>query len=190
MAERPGLTSSQTVGPFLHLVLSWPDGPDVVPDGTPGAFWLRGRVLDGMGDPIPDAVVETWQADVDGRFDHPDDPRGAAAPNPPGFRGFGRCPTDDDGCWAIRTVKPGTVPGPDGQPSAPYLAMTVLARGLLDRVVTRVYFSDEPEANAADPVLAALADDARSTLVAQPADDGYRFDIRLQGEHETAFLVI
>jgi protocatechuate 3,4-dioxygenase alpha subunit len=187
---RPGLTSSQTVGPFLHLVLPWPDGPDVVPPDTPGAFWLRGRVLDGAGQPIPDAVVETWQADAQGRFDHPDDPRRAADLSPPGFRGFGRSATDDDGCWAIHTVKPGPVPGPDGAPAAPYLAVSVFARGLLDRVVTRLYFGDEAEANAADPVLSTLPVDERATLVAAPTGDGYRFDVHLQGEHETAFLVV
>jgi protocatechuate 3,4-dioxygenase alpha subunit len=189
-AHRPGLTPSQTVGPFLHLALAWPDGPDVVPDGTSGAFWIRGRVLDGVGDPVPDALVETWQADANGRFDHPDDPRGPTPLDPPGFRGFGRCPTDAEGRWAIRTVKPGVVPAPDGGAAAPHLAVSVFARGLLDRVVTRMYFGDEGRANAADPLLRALPDDARTTLVAGPSEDGYRFDIRLQGEHETAFLTV
>jgi protocatechuate 3,4-dioxygenase alpha subunit len=146
-------------------------------------------VLDGADEPVPDALVETWQADANGRFDHADDPRGPAPPVPEGFRGFGRCPTDAEGRWAIRSVKPGVVPAPDGR-AAPHLAVSVFARGLLDRVVTRIYFADELTANAADPLLATLPDDVRSTLLATPTPDGYRFDIRLQGEHETAFLTV
>jgi protocatechuate 3,4-dioxygenase alpha subunit len=189
MADGLGLTSSQTVGPFFHLELAWPDGAAVVPDGTTGSFWIRGRVLDGAGDPVPDALVETWQADAEGGFDHPDDP-GPHEPHP-GFRGFGRCPTDEEGRWAIRTVKPGSVPGADGSPQAPHLAVSVFSRGLLDRVVTRLYFGDEDEANAADAVLRGLPDDAsRATLVATPTDDGYQLDIHLQGEHETVFFVV
>jgi protocatechuate 3,4-dioxygenase, alpha subunit len=179
------ITPSQTVGPFFGHALPWPDGPYVVPDGTPGAVWLRGRVLDGAGEPVPDALVETWQADPDGRFTHPDDPRGPAT----GFRGFGRCPTDPEGRYAILTRKPGPVPGPDGRPQAPHVDVSVFARGLLDRVVTRAYFGDEERANAADPVLASVTDaDARATLVAEPTGDGYRFDVRLQGDRETVFF--
>ena len=100
-------TPSQTVGPYLAIALPWEDGPDVVPESTPGAVWVWGTVFDGAGEPVPDALIETWQADADGRFDHPDDPRGAV----PGFRGFGRCPTDTDGAYAIRTVLPGALPG-------------------------------------------------------------------------------
>ena len=167
-----GLTPSQTVGPFFAIGLPWADGPYVVPEGTPGAVWLRGRVLDGVGDPVPDAMIETWQADGDGRR-------------------FARCATDPDGRYAILFVKPRPVPGPDGGTQAPHLAMSIFARGLLDRVVTRVYFDDEPAANAADPVLALIADrERRDTLVAVSATDGYRFDIRLQGDGETVFLAI
>jgi protocatechuate 3,4-dioxygenase alpha subunit len=180
-----GCTPSQTVGPFLGLGLTWPDGPDSVAEGTPGAFWLRGLVVDGAGEPAPDALVETWQADPDGRFDHPDDPRGAQ--RWPGFRGFARCPTDADGRWAIRTVRPGRVPGPDGVLQAPHIDVTVLARGLLDRLVTRVYFPDEAT-NADDPVLSLVDPVRRSTLVAKETDDGYAFDITLQGDHETVFF--
>jgi protocatechuate 3,4-dioxygenase, alpha subunit len=178
-------TPSQTVGPFFSHALPWPDGPYVVPAGTPGAVWLRGTVLDGAGEPVPDALVETWQADPAGRFDHPDDPRGGPAE---GFRGFGRCPTDAAGRWAVLTLKPGPVPAPDGRPQAPHVAVSVFARGLLDRLVTRVYFADEPDANAADPVLAALPAPARATLLAKPTGDGYRFDVRLRGERETVFF--
>jgi len=107
-----GLTPSQTVGPFFAHALTWLDGP-VVAD-SPDSFWLRGRIFDGAGDPVPDALVESWQADPAGRFDHPDDPRGAQKPSVPGFRGFGRSATDDAGEWGVYTLKPGMVPGPAG----------------------------------------------------------------------------
>jgi protocatechuate 3,4-dioxygenase alpha subunit len=188
--QRLGCTPSQTVGPFLRMALPWDDGPYVVPEGTAGAFWVRGRLLDRNGDPVSDGLIETWQADPDGRFDHPDDPRGAARSSVPGFRGFGRAPTEDDGSFAILTVKPGALPSPDGSTEAPHLDISVFARGLLNRVVTRLYFPDETAANDADPVPCAFADPRlRSTLVASPTDDGgLRFDIRLQGAHETPFF--
>jgi protocatechuate 3,4-dioxygenase alpha subunit len=179
-------TPSQTVGPFLAIALSWPDGPYVVQEGTPCAIWLRGRVLDGEGEPIVDALVETWQADPQGRFDHPDDPRGAV----PGFRGFGRSETVD-GEYAVLTVKPGRVPDERGGLQAPHLDVSVFARGLLDRVVTRIYFADEEQANREDDVLASLPDDAaRATLLAQPSADGYRLDLVLQGADETVFFAV
>jgi protocatechuate 3,4-dioxygenase, alpha subunit len=182
-------TPSQTVGPFFGFGMSWPGGPYVVPEGTDEAFWVRGRVFDGAGDPVPDALVETWQADCDGRFAHPDDPRGAVEWTE--FRGFGRCPTDGEGRFGILTRKPGRVPDARLRPQAPHLAVSVLARGLLDRVITRIYFADEPEANAADPVLSSLPEDAqRATLLASVDGNGYRFDIRLQGDHETVFFEI
>jgi protocatechuate 3,4-dioxygenase alpha subunit len=184
-----GTTPSQTVGPYLSIGLPWPDGPFVVPAGTPGAIRIRGLVLDGAGAPVPDGLIETWQADPDGRFDHPDDPRGRT--RLPGFRGFGRCPTDAEGAWEILTLKPGAVPGPDGTTQAPHLAVSVFARGLLNRVVTRIYFPDEEPANAADPVLAGIGDAAaRATLIARATADGYRFDVHLQGPDETAFFAI
>jgi protocatechuate 3,4-dioxygenase alpha subunit len=173
-----GVTPAQTVGPFFAFSLPWPDGPYVVAVGTPDAIWLRGRVIDGAGAPVPDAVIETWQADPAGHYGQPT------------FRGFGRAPTDDDGRYAILTVKPGPVPGPDGASLAPHLAMSVFARGLLHRVVTRVYFADEEAANATDPVLAQVEADGRPTLIARITDDGYAFDIHLQGDDETVFLAI
>jgi protocatechuate 3,4-dioxygenase alpha subunit len=181
-----GTTPSQTVGPYLAIGLPWPDGPEVVPRGTPGAIRIRGHLLDGAGDPVPDGLVETWQAGPDGRFDHPDDPRGRVT----GFRGFGRAPTDEEGAWEIVTLKPGPVPGPDGTTQAPHIAVSVFARGMLSRVVTRIYFADEAEANAADPLLSSLDPGLRATLIAQPVDGGYRFDVHLQGPHETVFLAI
>jgi protocatechuate 3,4-dioxygenase, alpha subunit len=170
-------TPSQTVGPFFAIELPYAEGPYVVADGTDGAIWLRGRVLDGAGDPIPDALVESWQAGPDGRFD------GA-------FRGFGRSGTDVEGAWAILTLKPGRVPAPEGGDQAPHVALTIFARGLLHELVTRLYFEDEPEANAADPVLSSLPEDARATLIAAREDGGYRLDIHLQGPDETVFFAV
>ena len=180
------LTPSQTVGPYYSIGLTWPDGPYVVPEGTPGAIWIRGCVFDGNGEPVPDALVEGWQADPEGRFNHPDDPRGRSD-----FRGFARAPTDREGRFGILTLKPGPVPGPDGTMQAPHVDLSVFARGLLNRVVTRVYFGDEEEANAADPILQSVPEERRSTLIAIPAPaDGYRFDVRLQGEDETVFFAV
>jgi protocatechuate 3,4-dioxygenase alpha subunit len=180
-------TPAQTVGPFHAIALRGADWPFAVPEGTPGAIWLRGTLTDGAGDPVPDGVIETWQADPDGRFDHPDDPRGAARPGVAGFRGFARSETLE-GRWAVHTLKPGPVPDGAGGLQAPHVDITILARGLLDRVVTRLYFGDEAAANAADPVLGALPPAARATLIAAPAEDGYRLDLVLQGDRETVFF--
>jgi len=187
------VTPSQTVGPFLAIGLPWADGPFVVPEGTPDAITITGQVLDGAGDPVTDALVETWQADADSRFNHPDDPRGAVGSATPGFRGFGRSATDQGGRYRIVTVRPGPLPCPRGGAEAPHLDVSVFARGLLDRVVTTIYFADEAEANAADPVLSAIAaPQGRETLLARavpggPADE-FRFDIRLRGPGETVFF--
>lgn len=183
------LTPSQTVGPYLHIVLPWSDGPDVVPPGTAGVLRLVGRVVDGSGDPVTDALIETWQAAPDGSFEHPDDPRSRRRPSSSDFRGFGRCPTDADGCYEIHTVKPAALPAPGGAREAPHLDVSVFARGLLDRLVTRVYFPDEGEANAVDPVLQSVPPERRRTLVAAAEDDGALcFDIVLQGQGETVFF--
>ena len=188
----PGITPSQTVGPFLAIGLPWPDGPFVVPEGTERAITITGRVLDGAGEPVPDALVETWQADPAGRFSHPDDPRGVPGAPGPAFRGFGRCPTGADGSYRIVTLKPGPLPCPGGGTEAPHLDVSVFARGLLDRVVTRIYFPDEAGANAADPVLASIGNPDRAATLVARADPGVagqlRFDIHLQGEHETVFF--
>jgi len=191
--HRPGAlapTASQTVGPYFHFGLPYETGPLVVPEGTEGAIRIGGRMLDGAGAGIPDGLIETWQADPDGRFAHPDDPRGAVDQGE--FRGFARCPTEADGGWSILTLKPGPVPGPGNSIQAPHLTVSVFARGLLQRLVTRIYFGDEEELNAEDPVLSSLrhADDVSKTLLAEPAEGGYRFDIRLQGEDETLFFAI
>jgi len=175
-------TPSQTVGPFLAIGLPWEHGP--VAD--PGGVRIFGQVLDGQGAPVLDAMVETWQADPNGRFAHPDDPRGAIEPAVPGFRGFARSTTEDDGAFRVRTVKPGALPTANGGRAAPHLDVSVFARGLLDRVVTRIYFADED--NTGDEVLSALPPDRAQTLIAQPSADGYTFDIVLQGPAETVFF--
>jgi protocatechuate 3,4-dioxygenase, alpha subunit len=178
------LTPSQTAGPFLTIGLTWPNGHLVVAEGTPGAVLVTGLLVDGAGEPVSDGLIETWQADPDGRFDHPDDPRGASGS---GFAGFGRCATDRDGRYRILTVKPGALG--DGQ--APHIDVSVFARGMLDRLVTRIYFPDEEAANVSDPLLASLPPDRAATLVARPAGEGeLRFDIRLRGEGETVFLSV
>lgn len=176
-------TPSQTVGPFLHIGLTWEDGPHVVPEGTPGAVWLRGRVLDGSGETITDALVETWQADADGRFDHPDDPRGPVGD----FRGFGRSDTTG-GSFGIHTVVPGPVPGFADEVQAPHIDVSILARGLVHRTVTRIYFPEHADAHEHDPVLRSVPAERRETLIATRTDDGYVFDVRLQGDRETVFF--
>lgn len=183
------LTPSQTVGPYFAMRLPWPEGPFVVPAGTPGASTIIGRLYDGVGDPIPDGMIETWQADQNGRFAHPADPRGPVVDGDKAFRGFGRAQTTRDGSFTIVTVKPGPLPFGDGRTEAPHIDVSVFARGMLDRSVTRIYFPDEPEANEADPVLAAVPAARRPTLIAVPYDDGLlRFDIHMQGDNETVFF--
>jgi protocatechuate 3,4-dioxygenase alpha subunit len=183
-------TPSQTVGPYFAIGLPWPDGPWAVAEDTPGAIRIAGVVYDGAGVPVPDALIEIWQADPDGRFA---DLHGHGGPSElPGFRGFARCGQEDgDGSFEIVTVKPGPVPGLHGLAQAPHIDVSVFARGMLHRCVTRIYFGDEPEANATDPVLARVPGERRGTLIAQPTDGGgYRFDIRLQGEGETVFFAV
>jgi protocatechuate 3,4-dioxygenase alpha subunit len=183
------LTPSQTVGPYFSMRLPWPEGPYVVAEGAPGAITIYGRLYDGAGDPIPDGLIETWQADPEGRFAHPDDPRGPVPDGDLTFRGFGRCATGHDGTYKIVTLKPGALPFGGGRTEAPHIDVSVFSRGMLDRSVTRIYFPDEPAANEADPVLQAVAVDRRATLVAAPAGENLlRFDIRMQGEDETVFF--
>jgi protocatechuate 3,4-dioxygenase, alpha subunit len=182
-------TPSQTVGPYFAIGLPWPDGPLAVPEGTPGAIRIGGFVYDGAGVPVPDNLIETWQADADGRFA---DLHGYGRRSDlDGFRGFARCGREDgDGSYEIVTVKPGPVPTPGGSMQAPHIDVSVFARGMLNRCVTRIYFADEARANDADPILARVPADRRETLIAQPTADGYRFDIRLQGPGETVFFAV
>ena len=183
-----GTTPSATVGPYLAIGLSWADGSWAADEGTPGGFWIRGRVFDGAGQVVPDAMVETWQCDPDGGFPSPEDPRGAASY--PGFRGYARAQTIT-GEFEVFTLKPGRLPDGDGGLQAPHIDVSLFARGILDRVVARIYFADEAEANAEDVVLRSLPDDAaRQTLIATPSEDGYRIDIHLQGERETVFFAV
>ena len=182
----PGVTPYQTVGPFFHYALPYEPGSRVAGPHRPGVFRLTGRVLDGEGAPIGDALVEIWQADEEGEF--VSEPGIYAEVTDDAFRGFGRCPTDEHGRFEFHTVKPAGVPTTDGQPQAPHIAMSVFARGMLRRVVTRVYFEDEAEANAADPLLVSVEEARRPTLIATAEEGGYRFDVHIQGDDETVFL--
>jgi protocatechuate 3,4-dioxygenase alpha subunit len=181
-----GVTPWQTVGPFFHYALPYPDGELVAGASRAGAITLHGYVYDGEGAGLPDALVEVWQADESGAF--VDAPGIYAAPVGDGFRGFGRAATDQDGHYTFTTVKPAGVPTEDGAEQSPHIAMSVFARGMLRRVVTRVYFDDETAANAADPLLTSVEPGRVPTLVAVSAQGGYRFDVRLQGDGETVFL--
>jgi protocatechuate 3,4-dioxygenase alpha subunit len=190
MTEILGLAPSQTAGPYLSIgLLRDVITPHVVDPADPRAIRIRGTLLDGAGDPVPDGMIETWQANPAGRYNHPVDDR-VEPPLEEGFLGFGRSGTVDAGRFEIVTVKPGPVPWPEGGLQAPHLEVGVFARGLLKRAVTRLYFPDEEEANAADPVLSRLDEAARSTLVAVAEDGGLRFDIRLQGPGHTTFFAV
>ena len=190
-----GITPSSTVGPFFlfGLVPSTIGGTDlalsnlVTRDACGERIRIEGRVFDGDGAIVPDAVIEIWQADGAGRYDHAT--RQSVRSNT-AFRGFGRAPTDANGRFRFDTVKPGAVTDPAGGKQAPHIVANVFARGVLKQMVTRIYFSDEA-ASTSDPVLALVPENRRATLIAQRDDAGqavYRFDIHLQGEHETVFF--
>jgi protocatechuate 3,4-dioxygenase, alpha subunit len=188
-------TPSQTVGPYFTMRLSG-EGENVLttPEALGERIRIEGRVLDGDRNHIEDALIELWQADSAGRYHHPADDR-TDAPLDPAFNGFGRCASDfQTGDYFFLTVKPGPVPHPDGGMQAPHISLTIQARGMLDPTFTRVYFEDEPGANAEDPVLKSVPERRRSTLIAALAESGdssvptYRFDIRYQGDDETVFF--
>ena len=186
------LTSSQTVGPFFAPALLREDGRVNVLTRSETAgerIRIEGRVLDGNGVPVPDALVEIWQANAHGRYNHAMDQ--GPAPLDPAFLGFGRSGTAEDGSYWFETVKPGPVPFDVERMQAPHICVTVFARGLLNHLVTRLYFDDEPS-NALDPVLQRVPDDRRATLLARHETVEtvvvYRFDIVLQGAGETAFF--
>jgi protocatechuate 3,4-dioxygenase, alpha subunit len=186
-------TPSHTVGPFYGYALPFPGGGDIAPAGHEGTVTVHGHVYDGAGAPVPDALIELWQATPDG------DLRGAPGSmrrdpfdgghlgrNGVDFTGFARVQTDADGHWTAHTLKPGARPG-----HAPYISVCVFARGLLHHLFTRVYFPEDTGAHADDPLLASLDAGRRETLVAtaeRATTGSYRFDIRLQGEKETVFL--
>jgi protocatechuate 3,4-dioxygenase, alpha subunit len=175
----PGLTPSQTIGPFLTIEVPYEGEEQLVAPNHPGAIRILGAVIDGQGDAVDDALIEIWQANRAGRYRHPEDTR-EHLPLEEGFIGFGRCATDEQGRFDFLTVKPGPT-----APHAPHINVIVHARGLLRHLYTRIYFPDEEEANAADPLLSSIEDPAvRETLIAR----GLRFDIHLQGERQTAFL--
>ena len=186
------LTSSQTVGPFFAPALLREDARRNVltrPDTVGERIRIEGRVLDGDGAPVPDALIEIWQANAQGRYNHAAD-QGAAQLDS-SFLGFGRSGTAEDGSYWFETIKPGLVPFDGERMQAPHICVTVFSRGLLNHLVTRLYFEDEP-GNALDPVLQCVPNDRRATLLARrEARDTvvvYRFDIVLQGADETAFF--
>jgi protocatechuate 3,4-dioxygenase alpha subunit len=190
-----GITPSQTVGPFFKYGLTptgeyaWNDAftnSTLTADVTGDRIRIEGRVLDGDGVVVPDAMLEIWQADAQGRYADPQDKR--ALPNA-SFRGFARCGTDKDGNYSFDTVKPGAVPDPDGKPQAPHIVLAVFGRGMLRHLYTRIYFSDEA-GNSADPVLNLVPADRRATLIAvrEAGKPVYRLDLRLQGGDETVFF--
>jgi protocatechuate 3,4-dioxygenase alpha subunit len=206
-------TPWQTVGPFFHYGLPWKGAADlvagegelgarldVIPDGhyllgpaeaarTPAQgepIEITGCVYDGDGKPVSDALVEIWQANPAGRYASEADLREELALDP-NFIGFGRSSTSLGGTFRFRTLKPGRVPGPGDTRQAPHIAVGVLGRGLLKRLVTRIYFADEPS-NGEDPILALVPEERRNTLIARREGQAWRFDIRLQGEGETVFF--
>jgi len=207
-----GQTPSQTVGPFFHYGLPWKGGADLVgqsemgarPDLFPDEHYVLnvsshraaprgevievfGRVFDGGAVPVPDAMIEIWQANAVGRYASPDDVR-HEAPLDPDFIGFGRSSTTVEGEYRFRTIRPGRVPGPGNSLQAPHIAISVFGRGLIKRLATRLYFADG-EGNDEDAVLSAVPEQRRRTLIAQPAGDRqWRLDIVLQGADETVFF--
>jgi len=189
----PGLTSSQTVGPYFHLGLMRDGQSNMVRPETRGErIVIEGQVTDGLGTPVADAMIELWQANAAGRYDHPADSQDK--PVDPAFHGFGRAATDATGLYRFETIKPGAVPGRGNSLQAPHVAVSIFARGLLLHLTTRLYFDGEA-LNDTDPVLALVPDAAaRRTLIATPvagaAVPTYRFDIRLQGDGETVFFDI
>jgi protocatechuate 3,4-dioxygenase alpha subunit len=185
------LTPSQTTGPYLTIgLLGGPISNRLVDESDRRALSVRGVLLDGAGDPVPDGLIEIWQANAAGRYAHPADDR-EEIPLEDGFTGFGRAGTADAGRFELVTVKPGRVPWVDGRLQAPHLIVGVFARGLLKRVATRMYFPDEEAANADDPVLLGLEPEERATLIARTAENGgLRFDIVLQGPGQTTFFAV
>lgn len=209
-----GQTPWQTVGPFFHYALPSPGEadlrghadlgarPDLIapghdrlapaarPSGAPAGepIEIAGRVLDGAGDPVPDALIEVWQANAAGRYASAADDRDEA-PLDPAFLGFGRSATGPAGEFRFLTIRPGCTPGPGNALQAPHIAVSVMARGVLRRLVTRIYFDDAPE-NADDPILARVPAERRRTLLARLVDGAWRFDIVLQGQDETVFFAV
>jgi protocatechuate 3,4-dioxygenase alpha subunit len=182
-----GLTPSQTLGPFFDFGLVIPNGEVVAEPGAAGRHvTIVGIVRDSAGSPLPDALIEVWQADASGRYRTPADAQNSSTER--GFNGFGRVATDAAGEFLFETVMPGRVPGPGGRLQAPHIAVGVLARGILTRLITRIYFEEDP-ANGEDAILSLVPAERRGTLLARRVDaDRYRFEIVLQGAGETVFF--
>lgn len=181
-------TPSQTVGPFFHFALPYSGGETLTNEATLGErITVEGRVIDGEGKPVTDAMIEIWQANSQGRYNHPEDTQEKQID--PNFDGFGRTPTGEDGVYRFHTIKPGQVPGPGGVLQAPHINISVLGRGILKRMATRLYFEGEA-ANDSDPILNLVPAERRATLIAKRQGDQpvYRLDIILQGENETVFF--
>lgn len=182
------MSASQTVGPFFRIGLEHLNRADLAFPGLRGtAITIRGQVLDGDGQPVPDAVLEFWQADADGNFS--ENRCEAQGYEPPKFTGFARIPTDDAGQYVLRTIKPGGFAGDDGSTQAPHIAVFVFMRGLLKPLYTRIYFAGEG-ANDRDPVLKLVPAERRATLLASKESRGESFvwDVKLQGPDETVFF--
>jgi protocatechuate 3,4-dioxygenase alpha subunit len=177
-------TPSQTIGPFFSILLPLGSNALVDPDSH-GAITIEGTVLDGEGRPVGDALIELWQANGEGTYDHPADGRETTR----GFRGYGRSMTDGEGRFCFTTIRPGPVPGYDERIQAPHINVSIFARGLLRRLSTRLYFPGDDHAQELDPVLQSVDAERRGTLVARESQPGrLRFDIRLRGPKETVFF--
>jgi protocatechuate 3,4-dioxygenase, alpha subunit len=180
-------SGSQTVGPYLHIGLTWLNTAKIAGPGIKGErVTLQGRLVDGDGAGVSDGLIEIWQANAEGKYAHPEDRQKKTLEK--GFRGFGRTPTDAKGAFKFITIKPGRVPGPDGKLQAPHLSVTVFMRGLLKQLSTRLYFPGDP-ANAQDPLLKLVPAARRATLIARRKAKGVlEWNIVLQGKDETAFF--
>lgn len=195
----PGITPSQTIGPFAAPALTpneagkkqydWKQlvgNNTVTPDTDGTRIRIEGRLVDGAGKPLDGVLLETWQADGQGRYAHPRDGRATNS----SFKGFGRVETDLDGRFTVDTIKPGQVPGPNGAMQAPHIVVALHLRGILSHLYTRIYFSDETAANAADPVLKLVPAERRDTLIAKREGAAYRIEFQIQGDRETVFFDI
>jgi len=182
-------TTWQTVGPFFSIGLTRLYRDNLAAPGVSGErVEVSGRILDGDGKPVPDGIIEIWQANAHGKYAHPEDVQDK--PLEPGFTGYGRVPADDDGRFRFTTIKPGRVPGPDNKPQAPHLAISVFTRGLLRRLVTRLYFPDDPS-NADDFALSLVEPSRRATLIAKKVEGrpgALEWNVILQGPNETVFF--
>jgi protocatechuate 3,4-dioxygenase, alpha subunit len=182
-------STSQTVGPFFHLGLSWLCRDNLAPEGVSGErYCVQGRVVDGDGAGVPDAILEIWQANSHGKYAHPEDTQDK--PLESQFHGYGRVPTDQRGTFRFTTIKPGPVSGPDGEEQAPHLVISIFMRGLLKRLVTRMYFPGELR-NESDPVLGLVQPERLHTLLAKRAEGSpasLEWNVILQGAEETVFF--